>query len=494
MPRLLLRCVQLLAFALCCARFFYLTADFPNFSPWMLDQAKYADEGWWASGAVMHHLLGHWYVAADYNPAVALPVWPLLLDVLFRFTGVSLVAARALSVLLSLATLGIVFALVRRHSPARSEYAATLAILILAASPFAFAFSRLAILDSFVVFQFCLLLLVASHARERPVVCLACLAVLIPVIMLTKTTAAVLLPAVAWMAVRAMPPRATLRFRLLAPIVVGAFAALMLRAYAVFAVQRGFGEDYRYFFAVNALEDVDWSQTLPTLGDAIAHCMWVDRVLFPFAILLTITSTVWQPNVRRNPLFGASCLAFAGQIAFLWRTQGNYAPRYFLVMLVPLAIVSALAIEELRTRLSKWVGMCAVAMVAVACILNVSTIVSFIHHRTFQFYNAGTAIARIIRSEQDHSQLILSVSGSNMSLMTGLPSINDVFGTKPLDEKVAIYHPGWYLAWNGIAPPEQAALTQYRIERVAEYPAFDDDERNRLILFRLTPIAVQAGR
>src|ERR1700690_1229640 len=85
----------LLALVLCLLRFAYLRADFPNHSPWMMDQSKFTDEGWWASAAVRHFLIGHWQVAGDYNPAVAVPVWPVLLTVVFRFTGVSIVAARA---------------------------------------------------------------------------------------------------------------------------------------------------------------------------------------------------------------------------------------------------------------------------------------------------------------------------------------------------------------------------------------------------------------
>ena len=92
--------------ALSILKFFYLTADFPNDSLWMIDQAKFTDEGWWGSAAVMHALTGHWYVPGDYNPAVALPVWPLLLSAMFHFTGVSVVAARALNVAISIATLG----------------------------------------------------------------------------------------------------------------------------------------------------------------------------------------------------------------------------------------------------------------------------------------------------------------------------------------------------------------------------------------------------
>ena len=76
---------------------FHLSADFPNHSPWM-DWAKYTDEGWYGDGAIRHFQRGHWHVPGDFNPAAALPVWPLLEAALFRFTEVSLSAARALTV------------------------------------------------------------------------------------------------------------------------------------------------------------------------------------------------------------------------------------------------------------------------------------------------------------------------------------------------------------------------------------------------------------
>src|SRR5271170_7389761 len=76
---------------------FHLNADFPNHSPWM-DWAKYTDEGWYGDGAIRHFQRGSWQVPGDFNPAAALPVWPLLEAALFRFTGVNLAAARALTV------------------------------------------------------------------------------------------------------------------------------------------------------------------------------------------------------------------------------------------------------------------------------------------------------------------------------------------------------------------------------------------------------------
>ena len=76
----------------------HLSADFPSHSPWFMDWAKYTDEGWYGNAAIRAHLFGNWYLAGDFNPAPAVPVWPFLEWVLFFFTGVSIQAARGLAV------------------------------------------------------------------------------------------------------------------------------------------------------------------------------------------------------------------------------------------------------------------------------------------------------------------------------------------------------------------------------------------------------------
>ncbi len=72
--------------------------------------------------------------------------------------------------------------------------------------------------------------------------------------------------------------------------------------------------------------------------------------------------------------------------------------------------------------------------------------------------------------------------------MTGLPSICDDFGTTDLAERVAMYRPGWYVAWNQVDDDKMDALAPlYHLERIAAFPAMDDPERNLLILYRLDP-------
>src|SRR3954452_1128113 len=98
----------------------HLRADFPNHSPWM-DWSKYTDEGWYGDAAIRHFQRGSWYVAGDFNPAAALPVWPLVESVVFRFTGVSLVAARGLTVGIFSLILITSYLLLRRWTVASSS-------------------------------------------------------------------------------------------------------------------------------------------------------------------------------------------------------------------------------------------------------------------------------------------------------------------------------------------------------------------------------------
>lgn len=466
--------------ALSILRFFYLTADFPNDSIWMIDQAKFTDEGWWSGAAVMHALTGHWYLAGDYNPAVALPIWPLLVSAVFHFTGVSVVAARALNIAISIATLAVVFALVRRHT--KAETPALLAVLLLGASPFAFAFSRLAILDTLVVFEFCLLVLVASYASEKRPWVLAALALLITSMVLTKTTAVLLVPAIAWLAWSAMGRKvATL---LQVGVATAVLPAILLKVYAGLASVLGFGADYKYFFSVNAMPDIDWRQTMATLYQFLQNGFWIDRVLFPVGLAILVITIAWKRKLWANPLFAASWIAIAAQGVFIFSRQDDYAPRYFLVMLAPLILVVILTYDELIAHSKKSAIVLLIAM-AGSVIANVVMVEEFLTNRDYDFHNAAVAIRDTIRSHPEQKALILGVSGNQLSLMTGIPSINDGYGTEDMAQKVARYQPGWYVAWNDVTNEDHDFLSAYRLEKMASYPAFDDDDRGALTLYKL---------
>jgi hypothetical protein len=60
-----------------------------------------------------------------------------------------------------------------------------------------------------------------------------------------------------------------------------------------------------------------------------------------------------------------------------------------------------------------------------------------------------------------------------------------------LPAKLAYYQPGWWATWNDIDPGTLEDIhTHFSLEQVASFPAFDDPERNVLVLFKLHPLPV----
>jgi len=465
-----------MAILLCLVRFAWLGADFPNHSPWIMDEAKYTDEGWWANAAVRHFLIGHWQVAGDYNPAAAVPVWPLLLTGVFHFTGVSLLAARALNVFFSIATVALVYLLVQRYGG--TPAAAALAAALLAASPFAFAFSRLATLDTLVVFEWALALWAASYAEPGRKWPLIVLGFLIPIMLLTKTTALVLLPAVFWLLFR-KSFRSVLWVAVLAGAGFGIYLWIVLRS--------RYAADYNYFFDINALADVDWGRTGFFLRQLWRNCMWIDRILYPSGLASLLLSLIWLRQLWRNPLFVAAWVGFAGEAVYIIRRQDDYAPRYFLAMLLPLILVLVLTLQELRGR-KRRLGSLLAATLAAALVLDTVQVAGFLSHRRYDFYNAAKSIRQIVENDPRAHRLLLGSSGDQLSLMVRIPAINDGYSIQDLGQKVAFYQPGWYVGWNELDPDIMGFLTAFRLEQVASFPVFDRDQRNRLILYRMEKV------
>jgi len=508
----------------------HLSADFPNHSPWM-DWAKYTDEGWYGDAAIRHFQLGHWYVPGDFNPAVALPVWPLLEAALFRFTGVNLVAARALTVAIFALILLSSYLLLRRwhrlssgphhqekddheqkdqqHHPEQNDeprsLAPALAVLLLAVSPFCYVFTRLAILEPLLILLTLLALLAASYTEPQPdgfswrktklsrILPLLALGLLIPLMVLTKTTAIFLLPSIAWLlwARSGYSLRSFIGLSLPPALV----AAVLWLAYYGLVVRPHFLLDYRYLFSANAYTGINPGNALSVLGDTLNDGIWMGKLLYPVGLLAVLYAFLLRPRLLRNPLVPALVLWAAGYAAFL-AYHNNLQPRYYLVLAVPLTALVPVIFEPMWTRSkkellssSRRLGGLAIATVLVLLVISdASQTLSFVRTPDYTFATAARKIRDVIIADPAHNPLVLSISGSNLSLMTGLPSICDDFGTMDLAMRVQAYHPGWYVAWNQVDDDKMDALVpMFRLQRIAAFPAMDDPERNQLILYRLDP-------
>jgi len=469
-----------------------------------MDWAKYTDEGWYGDAAIRHFQRGHWYVFGDFNPAAALPVWPALELVVFRFAGVSLAAARGLAVGIFALTLLASFLLLRRWRSSRVSLAPAAAVLLLAVSPFCYAFSRMAILEPLLILLTLLALLAASAApaelrkgsimrRYLPTLALG---VLLPLMVLTKTTAVFLFPSIVWMlwASAGYRLRPFLRAAL-PPAVLG--AVLWIGYFGLF-VRPHFLADYRYLFSANAYTGITLDTAWSIVCDTVKDGLWIGKLVYPVALCAALASIALlrRRSASRpfNPLIHSLLLWAFGYAAFL-AYHNNLQPRYYLVLAVPLILLIPLVFQELLAHLSNTSTQLrtftAAATALVLCALVLTDARQTLHYvRTpeYTFASAAAELRKVVASDPRQNPLVLSISGSDLSLMTGLPSICDDFGTMDLAVRVATYHPGWYATWNQVDDDKMEALAPlYRLQRVASFPVMDDPERNLLILYRLDP-------
>jgi hypothetical protein len=199
-----------------------------------------------------------------------------------------------------------------------------------------------------------------------------------------------------------------------------------------------------------------------------------------------------------DPVFGASILGISGYILFM-TVQNHPQPRYFSVVAFFSFILLARGAETLVSksisgafthgRAERYLGWTVIAMVVLAVVLNGARTTQYVLHPQYTFVNAATQLTRYIDEHPNGRRLLVSVSGDEISLVSHLPALCDDFGTEELSVKLAHYQPGWYAAWNDLDPGTLEDLhTRYSLEQVAVFPALDDPERNRLVLFKLHPL------
>ncbi len=471
--------------------YLHLGADFPNHSPWM-DWAKYTDEGWYGDAAIRYYLRGGWRVPGDFNPGAALPVWPLLEALVFHFTGVGVIAARALAVTV-LGGIGVCSYLLLSHRSTRDRamplgrISGIAAVALLFSSPFVYAFGRMAILEPLLVLLTLCSLLVASSVRHAAsggsrTLRLVMLGLLVASMIGTKTTAIFLLPAVAVMlwSASGWQVRAVLRNT----AVAAAAAALPALAYLLLLKRHGLLPDVQYLFAANAYTAISRATFWPVLGETLQSGTWIGTELYLMAaamLLLCFRRAVWSDAV-----FVSLVLWAVGYLAYI-AYHANLQPRYYLVVAVPLTLLLLRGAVHLAAW-NRYAGLAAAVLLAGVLVSDTYRTAHYVAYPEYTFRQAATKVESVVRAQPLHSQTVLSISGSNLSLMTGLPSICDDFGTMRLEDRIAAYRPGWFVTWNYVEDDKMEALSQfYRLTRMVSMPALDDPDRNLMILYRLDP-------
>ena len=488
-----------------------LRADFPNHSPWWMDWAKYTDEGWYGNAAIRVHLNGNWYLPGDFNPAATLPVWPFLEWILFFFTGVTLQAARGLAIAFFFFNLALSYSLLRTRGP---RWMALLAVTLLVTSPFLYCFSRLAILEPLLttLTLAALNLAVRLPRFRRPVLASIGIGLLFTLMTLTKTTAVFLLPALVW--ATALPLWQSRRVLLKCAAAAATASALSFGLWIVLIMRRGLLPDYKFFFILNHFpkpREIYWP--LISLWWSFHGGLWIDGILIPLAGVVVVGAAItcrkWGRSLLLDPVFGTSVLAVAGCILFM-TYQNRPQPRYFAVaaffcfFIVAQGAHALLGTKDAAGRLlhreqgsfrgpASSLGWLVLGTASAVVGINGAATLSYVLHPEYTFVNAAERLTRYIDEHPTGKRLLVCDSGDEITLITHLPAVNDIYinpsGPIPdLGTKLGYYQPGWFAVWNVLDPDMLGDVhTHYSVEQVARFRAFDDPERNVLVLFKLHP-------
>ncbi len=472
---LVLVCLGLLAL-----RAFHLDADFPNHSRWRDDGAKFTDEGWYASAALNSAVWGRWYLPGDWSPAVVMPVWPAMVHGVYHFTGVSVIAARALEVVFSWLVVLLGWAVCRRVGLRVEAWAV---FLLLSASSIGYAFGRLALLEAPLVALTLLAVLASIQIKSsRAILAPVMVGLLLPLMVLTKTTAVFLIPAVLFPI--AFRCRENWREAIRPLLIIVAVSGIFYGSEQVLFAHR-YAPAAHDFFS-HSPGRVALKQTAEkTVRFFYRGVTWIDPILFPIALAGLIASC-WMRELWRNELWGVAVLWNAGYAAFIiYHFDGP--PRYFNVMVVPIYIMAVMFTAALWRR-GLFAGRALAALCTIAFLWNSASTVRMARHPQYTFLNATQQIKSIILAHPESSHVILGHGDAQIEMFTELPAVDDTHGYMSERDKVLTFKPGWVVVWNSEPLSDLGdVMSLHTMARMGEFPAMDEPKRSALVLYQLQP-------
>lgn len=426
-----------------------INADFPSGITW--SGVLYSDEGWYANAAVRSYTFGNWYLAGDFNPAINMPLGQLLHLFTFSLLGLSLSSVRITSIVIYAFLVLITARLVHQEF---DSFTAILTALILVTNYMVFAFSRLAIMEliaAFFIVSGIFVAQVGCQKEKRDIIKLLLASALIGAGILTKPTMVFATPLLIYFAWQYGEGHRE-RFKLfLTSLIVLLFIVGAYQAVATIL----FPKDYVYFSQLNIQGRIhqsltEWFLNIPlvivgikTLGVGFVGC----------AFLITVAAFITSDNYRKHLLTQVMLGYIATYIALLSLVRYE-PPRYYLPLIVPLAVLSATAcrgfLEKLyktkQSRLSLVYTLPLIIMIGIS--LNESgKVVSYLSHPSFSFYHMAKEVGNIIQArEGDASQIVLFGNiADSVAIEAGVRSVNTMLGTHTLNRKLREYRPHYVL-------------------------------------------------
>ncbi len=469
--------------ALALLHFVHLKSDFPLHSQFAWEDAPMVDEGWYSSAAINTYLGRGWVLPGDFNPGVALPVWPAMAWVAFHIGGMGIVSLRALEVLVFFVLVLFSYRIAVAYE---GEGAGLFAVFFLMSSPYCFAFSRLGFLEFPMMMFLMAAVLLICHRDRQSAGRYALAGALVALSLLTKTLVVFLLPGLLYVVVERSNFRLSVTAKNLARMTLG--AAVVLAAYYLLYA-RSEWVAFEYLFRANYGEfpATTLAQKFARFSRPLRKGGSTDLLFFAAAIA-SAAGALLLPKLRdlwRRPLFVVSQLWIFGFL-FMMGLHNNAVPRYYASVLPALFFVGVILLKKLEIQ---WpvAAKVFVLLLLAETIVNIGETLYFVARPTYTLLHATEGVRRLVGTDPGP---IISHNAFEITLFTGLPGINEDYGEQPIAWRVAHYQPHWWVRqgywFDGTDMPD-AVGDRYRFDKTAEFQVFNHVPG--YVVYHMVPIA-----
>ncbi len=481
----------------------------------------YTDEGWWSRNAVAWVRAGDWYIDDGYNTITNLPVLPLLQVGWFKLFGVSLASARAISVICSLLVSALVYLLARREMSAHFAWIAPLVVLTNYPT---FAYSRLAILEMPMLVLILVSLLLVTN-RQVTGVKSAVAGIVFAIAILLKTTALFALPVIALCIYFRSDHKTRDRLRTLLSwfIAIG----ITLGIGKLFLMQIGDPQSQAYFSEYNIATKVHTSAFSFLKGPirVAKYTFQLFPLLFP-ALFGAIALLAREKKAFSSHLFKIILLWSFGALG-AFSLSDFAAHRYFLVLIVPIALVVPLTIQQVyqqvyqqnlekaypekaylekaylekaqkkgyagsiepanwRSALTKAPAVSLLTIVFLISIgYNLLQIGTHLQSPPYTLVETARTIESYVTAEESRSPVLMGNFADTIALINQETiAINDKMGFRGLEYKIKTFDPGYYIARGEIEPRIQKILeTHYQLDLLETFELYQQQDYSRPVFF-----------
>lgn len=455
-----------------------LRADMPSDITW--SQTFYTDEGIYARNAAMLVSTGNWYVETDYNTAINYPIYFVLQVIFFKLFGVNLEAARLLSVVSTLATIGTIWWMVYRFVGSR---AAAITVLLISTNFFFFVHSRYGQADMpmtlFIVLSLACLLL----KRAKWEIWLTAVSGLLMVFaILTKTTAIFAVPILLFLIWQQYTTR---RSRVTHSAILVGIIGFGLALHRLLLVKPYF-LDYRRVSAIllsrinNTFNEIAYS-----FWTAIKGGVCIGSVLYISALIVGVLLFISFSSIRQNIIF---------RIALLWHvfswlilSVSSYQPsRYFSHLVIPVAIILGIGIDHLlQTERIRILGYVMLGLVLFSSLEGVFKITQYLSSAEHSLYQTANDVRRQIESEGTESPLLVGHIAGNISLANDLLSVGAHFAQENEDFRLEKHRPTHFVELGPVSKKAEQLFAEagYTLEFLKKYDVLNNYSRGKQVYF-----------